>query len=99
MITFCAMRRQKGIKLIHKPPVLYEAMCAYCIYNMHVNMVIIASRHLLVQQQMLKSQQGKQKVLAEGAPRSLPSKESVGSVMTLSINTTLHITPVREKLI
>ncbi len=67
------MRRQKRIKLIHKPPVLYEAMRAYCIYNMHVNMVIIASTHLLVQQQMLKSWQGKQKwqkVLAEGAQKN-----------------------------
>lgn len=38
-----------------------------------------------------------------GDPGSLPSKEPVGSVMTiLNINTTLHtlhITPVREKLI
>lgn len=36
-----------------------------------------------------------------GDPGSLPSKEPVGSVMTiLNINTTyLHITPVREKFI
>ncbi len=67
--TFCTMRRQKRIKLIHKPSVLCEAMSAYCKYNMHVNMVIIACTHLWVQQQMLKGRQGKQKqqqVLAEG---------------------------------
>ncbi len=65
--TFCTMRRQKRIKLIHKSSVLCEAMRAYCKYNMQVNMVIIACTHLWVQQQMLKGQQGKQKqqVLAE----------------------------------
>ncbi len=98
------MRRQKRIKLIQKSSVLCEATSAYCKYNMHVNMVIIACTHLWVQQQMLPA--GEAEAAAgsgRGDPGSLPSKEPVGSVMTiLNINTTLHtlhITPVREKLI